>query len=276
MRRVATVCVLAGILVGASSRAHAAAYDFSAGSWIIPMDACYQPSQSFNGTSFSGSNETSTIYGATSNCPDGSLAGKDGVLKAYGFIYRLLENNVPVYYILNTSKSAVDGVDLTITSTTGTPVSQVVHSGSTSTYGNTTEFMKSTNTSINYRGAPFIISATDVPTVLNLLKTNTDFTGTDSRTGHTWFQDVYIHQAKVNILQAPVKAILLQTPPKFALMDIGGAAIGVLQGYLKDAGLYTSRATAAYPSIGTVFTQFNDVTDFTTSNGLVAGGFSIL
>ncbi len=152
----------------------------------------------------------------------------------------------------------------------------VTHSGSLSNYGNTTEFMKSTNKSIIYRGAPFVISAADVPTALNLLKTNSDFTGTDSRTGRGIFQDVNINQAKVNILQAPVRAILLQTPPKIALLDIGGAAIGVLQGYLKDAGLYTSTATAQYPSIGDVFTQFNDVTDFTTSNGLVAGGFSIL
>ncbi len=269
--------VVAGCVIAAAApRARAAAYDFSAGSWIIPMDACYQPTQSFNGSSFAGSNQSSTIYGATTSCPDGSLAGKDGVLKAYGLIYRLLQNNVPVYYILNTNKTAVDGVDLTVSSTTGTPVTQVIHSGSTSTYGNTQEFMKSTNTSISYRGAPFIISAADVPTVLNLLKTNSNFTGIDPRTGRAWFQDVWIHQAKVNILQAPVRAILMQTPPKIALLDIGGAAIGVLQGYLMDSGLYTSTATASYPTIGDVFTQFTKVTDFTTSNGLVAGGFSIL
>ena len=280
MRRSGLVgIVVAGCMIAAAPRAHAAAYDFSAGSWIIPMDACYQPTQSFKGgttVTFSGTASTSTVYGSTGSCPDGTLASKDGVLKAYGFIYRLLQNNVPVYYILDSTKTAVDGVDLTITSTTGTPVSQVIHSGSTSTYGNTQEFMKSTNKTISYRGAPFIISAADVPTVINLLKTKSDFTGTDSRTGHTWFQDVWIHQAKVNILQAPVRAILMQTPPKIALLDIGGAAIGVLQGYLKDAGLFTATATASYPTIGDVFTQFTQVTDFTTSNGLIAGGFSIL
>jgi hypothetical protein len=277
MRRSVIVgIVVAGCVLAAAPCAHAAAYDFSAGSWIIPMDACYQPSRSFNGSSFAGSNEASTVYGAASSCPDGALTGRDGVLKAYGFIYRLLQNNVPVYSFHDSTKTAVDGVDLTITSGTGTPVSQVVHSGSTSTYGSTVEFMKPTNKTIQYRGAPFVISAADVPTVLNLLKTNSAFTGIDSRTGRAYFQDVYIHQAKVNILQAPVRAILLQTPPNIALLDIGGAAIGVLQGYLKDAGLYTATATAQYPAIGDVFTQFNDVSDFTTSNGLVAGGFSIL
>ena len=276
MRRSVFMGIVVGCALAAAPRAHAAAYDFSAGSWIIPMDACYQPSQSFNGTSFSGTNEASTIYGATTNCPDGQITGHDGVLKAYGFVYRLLQNNVPVYYILDTTKTAVDGVDLTVTSTTGRPVQLVTHSGTLSNYGSETQFMNSAHKTISYRGAPFIISASDVPTVLNLLKTNSDFTGTDSRTGRTYFQDVQIHQADVNILQAPVKAILQQTPPKIALMDIGGAAIGVLQGYLKDAGLYSTGSTAQYPSIGTVFTQFNDVTDFTTSNGLTAGGFSIL
>jgi hypothetical protein len=191
-------------------------------------------------------------------------------------VYRLLEHNVPVYYILDTTKSQIDSPDLTITSTTATPVSVVTHAGAVAGYGNTTEFMVASHRSIDYRGAPFIISAADVPTALNLLKTSSDFTGIDPRTGRSWFQDVYIHQAKVNILQAPVRAILVQTPPKIALLDIGGAAIGVLQGYLKDVGLFSATATASYPTVGEVFTQFTQVSDFTTSNGLVAGGFSIL
>ncbi|MGZ3405411.1 MAG: hypothetical protein ACXVAN_03140, partial [Polyangia bacterium] len=276
MRRLAIVAIVVGSGLVAARPAHAAAYDFSAGSWIIPMDTCYQPSQTFNGTLFDGTNEASTVYGANTSCPDGAQTGRDGVLKAYGLIYRLLQNNVPVYYILDTTKTAIDAPDMTITSSTATPVSLVTHSGTLANYGNTSEFMVSTHKTISYRGAPFVISAADVPTALALLKTNTTFTGTDPRTGRTWFQDVYIHQAKVNILQAPVRAVLLQNPPKIALTDIGGAAIGVLEGYLKDAGLYTSTATAQYPTIGDVFTQFNDVTDFTTSNGLVAGGFSIL
>ena len=37
-----------------SGTAFAAATDFSAGSWIIPMDTCGQVSQSFNGGSFDG------------------------------------------------------------------------------------------------------------------------------------------------------------------------------------------------------------------------------
>ena len=64
--------VFMGILSAAWSRRATGArggYDFSAGSWIIPMDACYQPSQPFNGTSFQGTNDGSTLYGADTSLP---------------------------------------------------------------------------------------------------------------------------------------------------------------------------------------------------------------
>jgi hypothetical protein len=270
-----------GIFIGCAtltSMASAAPTDFSAGSWIIPMDVCYQPSEPFcpggspstcGSTAFSTTALSSTVYG--SSCPDkSSTVAKDGVLKAYGLVYDLLAAGVPVYYILNTSKTAIDDTDLTITSSSGTPVALLNHSTLAQT-----EFMNATHTSISYRGAPFIVSASDVTTAGNLLKSNATFTVTDTRTGRGVFQDVYIHVAKTNILQAPVKAIMLQTPPKIALLDIGGAAIGVLQGYLQDAGLYVSGSVAAYPTIGNIFTQFDNVSDF-TGGGLTNGGFSIL
>src|SRR2546423_1364352 len=223
-----------------SGTAFAAATDFSAGSWIIPMDTCGQVSQSFDGGSFAGSNEASTVY---SSCPDKTTAtGHDGILKAYGMIYRLIQKGVPIYYVLNPNKTSVDDVDFTITNNAGTPVSKLSH-----TTWTTSEFMNAAHTSFSYRGAPFIIAAGDVPTALNYLKTDANFTFTDSRTGRVVFRDVQIHVAKVNITQAPVRAILNQVPPRIALMDIGGAAIGVLEGYLKDAGLYSATAYKFYP-----------------------------
>jgi hypothetical protein len=262
-----TLGVLFGLVV-AASRAEAAPYDFSAGSWVIPMDSCYQPSQPFqNSGTFSGTDDPSTVYGAHSNCPDTSGTAYDGVLKAYGFVYRLLQNGVPVYYILDTNKTSVDAADLTLT---GANVVKLVNH---STFA-TTNFLSPTT--ITYRGAPFIIAAGDVPAVKALMTSNTSFTQTDSRTGRGMFADVYIHEAQSNILQAPVRALLLQTPPKIALLNIGNAAIGVLIGYLLDSGLYDAGAVAAYPTIGSIFTEFNSPSNFTTQNGLVAGGFSIL
>jgi hypothetical protein len=138
--RLGTLFGLGCALLGAASTAQAAPVDFSAGSWVIPMDACYQPTKSFNGSSFASSQETSTIYGTS--CPDTSGTARDGILKAYGLIYRLLQNNIPVYYVLDTTKDTVDDVDLTITGTT-TPVAIVNHST-----GALTEFMNSTHKTI--------------------------------------------------------------------------------------------------------------------------------
>ena len=98
---------------------------------------CYQPSQSFNGTSFDGTNEAVDDLRRHDQLPRRRPTGRDGVLKGYGFVYRLLQNNVPVYYILNTTKTAVDA------STSPSPARPArrsrwsIHSGSTSTYGNT-------------------------------------------------------------------------------------------------------------------------------------------
>jgi hypothetical protein len=252
-----------------SGAAWAAPTDFSAGSWIIPMDACFQTSQAFNGSgSFSGTNQSSTWY---ASCPDISTNnGRDGITKAYGLVYRLIQNNIPVYYILNPTKTSVDDTDLTITNNSGTPVDRLSR-----TNWQYRSFMSGSHHSISYRGAPFIVSATDVPAALNLLQNDPNFTYTDSRTGRVVFRDVQIHRAKVNITQAPVRAILNQLPPKIALMNIGGAAIDVLQGYLLDAGLASATATANYPSTGDIFTAFTNVSDF-TSGGLTAGGFKVL
>ena len=42
-RSVIVGIVVAGCVLAAAPCAHAAAYDIYAGSWIIPMDASYQP-----------------------------------------------------------------------------------------------------------------------------------------------------------------------------------------------------------------------------------------
>ncbi len=118
-----------------------------------------------------------------------------------------------------------------------------------------------------------MISAADAPKAIALLKSDPTLTATDPRTGRGVFQDVYIHYAQTNMLGVSVKALLTQAPPKIAIMDIGGDAVNVLIGYLKDAGLYNSTAFGVYPTIGDVFTQFQQVTDF-TGGGL--SKFSIL
>ncbi|HEY7957908.1 MAG TPA: hypothetical protein VII38_21545 [Polyangia bacterium] len=305
MRSKFTLAALVALgLILFPSNARAVPVDFSAGSLIIPMDACYQPSAPLNCsqtttciaynwrgrcTQYQTSNlcspttrVSSTYY--TSGCPEPMTLtpAYDGILKAYGLVYRLLQKGIPVYYVVQTDptlKSAIDATDLTVktNSTTLSPVALLNHST-----GAPVSFMRNGDQQIDYRGGPFVISATDAPAAIALLESDPLFTLTDPRTNRGVYQDVYIHVAQTNVLQASVRALLNQTPPRIALMDIGQAAVGNLEGYLQDAGLYyaagggSTTSLASYPTIGDVFTLFDNVTDFTTSDGLTAGNMSIL
>lgn len=240
------------VLLASAGPAEAASYSFSAQSLIIPMDICSQPSSGSGGTP------------ARNYCPEAVGTADDGMIKAYGLVYRLVQNGINVYYVVNSTKASIDAVDLTITAPSGTPVALYDRSVAG---GGAKEFMKAGHTSLAYRGAPFVIDATDYAKVVAFLAADS--------AGPRTFVNVDIHVAKQGFM-APVSAMLNTVPPRIALLNIGGAAIGVLEGYLKDAGLYTGTAVATYPSIGDVFTEFDNVSDFTTSNGLAAGNFQIL
>lgn len=252
--RVGALLALTGaLLLGSPGRAEAASYYFAAQSLIIPMDICYQPSVGTGATPANG------------YCADPKGTADDGLTKAYGLVYRLLQQGVSIYYVMDPTKSAINGVDLTITAAAGTPVSLFDRSVNG---GGSKEFMTNTHTSIAYRGAPFVIDSTDYQKVVTFLMN-------DKASTSPQFKNVDVHVAKQGFM-APVAALLNEVPPRIALLNLGGAAIGVLEGYLKDAGLYSGTSIAAYPSIGDVFTEFDNVSDFTTANGLVAGNFQIL
>src|SRR5262245_7937153 len=92
-RRLCPTALLAALLLcarpaGADVRA------FSAGSLIIPMDACHQPAGD-------------TVKPA--GCPF-TPEGSDGPLKAYGLIYVLLQRGVTVYVITDPDKPDVAAV----------------------------------------------------------------------------------------------------------------------------------------------------------------------
>src|SRR5581483_7283180 len=74
---------------------------FPAGSLIIPMDQCNQPSsaKAYN-PSFD-----------TKNCVTTPTTADDGLFKAYGLIYRLLQQGIPVSIAIDTSKTAIDASD---------------------------------------------------------------------------------------------------------------------------------------------------------------------
>lgn len=77
--------------------------DFGPGTIIIPMDRCHQALTTSPG------NKYSVPTAANSFCanPSPVSGGFDqGMTQAYGLVYRLMQNNIPVYWTLNPTKDA--------------------------------------------------------------------------------------------------------------------------------------------------------------------------
>ena len=124
-RIVVTALAQCLLVAGAPGRAAAAPVDFPAGSWVIPMDTCYQPSSPIkcNGPA---ANSSCAVYPEVGNgfyapyttaadgrilsnfyangtCPEPltQTPARDGITKAYGLVYRLLQRGVPVSVLFN-------------------------------------------------------------------------------------------------------------------------------------------------------------------------------
>ena len=79
---------------------------FGDDSLVIPMDECWQPYNQSDKEPGS-----VPLGGAGSVC---SSSYTKGVLYAYGLVYYLIQNNVPVYWIIDPNKTSVSGVDFTV------------------------------------------------------------------------------------------------------------------------------------------------------------------
>src|SRR5574342_773997 len=110
---------------------------FAKGSIVIPMDACYQGDSGVTPTA----------------CTTRDLGN---VIQAYGLVYQLIRNNIPVYWVIAQNKASLTDVDLTIQLDGGLPVG--VYSWSDGTVGG----MPPNNANpVNYRGGPFVVDASD-------------------------------------------------------------------------------------------------------------------
>ncbi len=280
VRFIAMFIVLFAVLWANS--ADAAVRQFSAQSLIIPMDMCYQPSSADTGweqyilDQNYWDSDTPPVqpppYPTYCNLSSAPSTPDDGVLKAYGLVYRLLQNGIKVYVILDQTKATIDAPDMTITTNAvgQSPVSLFDRTASGATGGVKSFYPKATATvasSISYRGSPFVIDASQHDQALTIIK-STVASGTIPAL-NPLFNGVDIHVANT-LFNAPVRSVLSQTPPNIALMNIGSAAEGILTGYLTDAGLNTSDAVGTFPTIGTVYTQFNNPQDF-IGGGLTTG-----
>jgi hypothetical protein len=284
LHRLVGFIALGASLFGARP-AQAGTKSFSAGSLIIPMDLCYQPTLGTGGWSGSSSPYSLPSGFASNYCPDPVPTPNDSVLKAYGLIYTLLQNSINVHYIIDPNKASLSAIDLTITNAGGPPVYRVRNSHATSTDGTQyTNFMTSGNTSVSFRGAPFVIDVADAPAVLTFLHN-------DATSSSPQFSHVRVYWAMTNF-NANEKGVLVGPPPKIALNGLDATNVTILESYLADAGLTTQTTTCNrhgsctttntieyYPTIGNAFTVLGNngkYSDFTTSDGLNAGGFKVV
>ena len=156
----------------------AAPISFPAGSLIIPMDT------------------------------DGN--GQDlGMLRAYGLVYDLLKNNVPVQWVIDPLKGA-NGNDFTIGSGGNTLVSS--RSGAIIALPRP------------YRGGPFVIASADAAAALPIIQAWQATSG-DNTEVHQLTSGAFSANVARVLLKAPRIAILLDGNQQIAFNDLNAAGI---------------------------------------------------
>jgi hypothetical protein len=198
---------------------------FARGSIVIPMDRCYQGSAAI-----------------TTPAPSGCSAIDTGnVLQAYGVVYQLIKNNIPVYWVIKQNKATLTDVDVTVQLDGGAPVG--VYNWSTGAVGamppNNPTFV------IDYRGGPFVVDGSDYDAVANLFQNGNPATSTPAL--RTLYSAVKVHVSNVAFQGYAAKTFAGgwnaggTIAPPIALLDICGGdniyAEAVIQGYLTNAGL---------------------------------------
>ena len=248
---------------------------FSKGSIIIPMDECYQ----YDGTTTAG----------LAPCPDattGAAHPKGDVLKAYGLVYQLVRKNVPVYWVIQPTKTKLDDVDMTVQLSSGLPAH--FYNWNSPNDASTTPAAGSQG-QIDYRGGPFVVDGSDFAAASAVMQTN-----------KTTFQGVKVHVTNV-AFQANVAKTMSggwnaggSVTPKLALLNIGSDnaahtdaknAEPIIQGYLVNSGLDFTGAggTTAAGAHGVIYDKLTladfqpaaGSTDWRTSN-FGKGGYQVL
>ena len=225
-RKILTLIVLV-MLLCLPLKAPAEEHTFAAGSFIIPMDSFYQPEA------------------------DG------GVLEAYGLVYYLLnhkdtngEHDITVYWVINQTKTAIDGIDLEIEVDAATledlnkeSVVKLYNSadGTTSVLSQYKTYDggdDDSNVRVSYSGGVFIVEAEDVANAKAIINPS------------DWLK-VEVHEAQVPF-SAPVFREMIGTPPKIALMnndeDKTKGNAQILEAYLRLAGLCTDTYEVVTPN----------------------------
>lgn len=200
---------------------------FAAGSYVIPMDKCWQPNN----------DPTTPATGQTGCDPD---INDRSVFQAYGLVYAMLDMGddpdrpctnkdgsapfqkkilgyckpVKIYWIIDQNKTSPQSPDLTVSGAT-TPLATVFHSKGLTGTGATTP--------LNYVGGPFAVDVNDI-------------TQAELDAFLKEYPDAKVHRVNVEF-SGNVDKILLGKPPKVAVLNEG--AITVLEDYLRASGLFS-------------------------------------
>lgn len=189
---------------------------FPAGSYIIPLEPCWQP------------NNDPQVSALPAGCDTDN--NDQGIFHAYGMVYDLLSNGVPAYWIINPDKANKEAIDFSIAKGGAAASVQIIHSKALTSSGSLRQ--------VDYRGGPFVIDANDLTPEIKA-------------TAENIIKSIYT-SAKVHIagydFSAPVDKILSGTPPKVAVL--GEGATQVLLDYLKASGL-GNRVFAIFQSVTT-------------------------
>ncbi|HUB09845.1 MAG TPA: MopE-related protein [Myxococcales bacterium] len=206
---------------------------FGDDSIVIPMDECWQPYHQND-------KEPATV-------PLGGVCSgtyTKGALYAYGLVYYLIENGVPVYWGINPSKTHVTDVDFSIPGTSsqgnlydwaGTSAAQAAHNGTAlgvETAG--ANDWQCAQQGLCYRGGPFVIDGSDFQTVYDLLSSGGVFA--------QFANNVQLHVIHPSApYTVNVAKTLEGTPPQIAILGIPGSdcydTSPILTQYLSDAAL---------------------------------------
>ena len=205
-KRSNAIIALAFLGLGAPAPAGAAVVTtFEAGSLILPVDDCYARSLGGPGNDADVDAVIAPSTQADLKCDD--LADKDdGALYTYGLILRLVDNGVPVYWIIKDGKSGWNDFDFEIRPGTGVRRSDYLTGAETAYYD--------TVTAVQYRGGPFVIAKEDVVRAQALMNTSNFATYEKSGVGP--------HVAKVSF-DAPV-FVKITAIPKLAILDVDSNA----------------------------------------------------
>lgn len=229
---------------------------FAAGTLIIPMDACWQL----------GKDVTTPSY-CTHNAKP---VADDSPLKAYGLVYFLLRHQVTVYMAIDPAKASVDAVDMRLDSgTSSAPVLRYDWASSKAI-----AVADDTQSKVEYRGAPFLIDASQHDRVLDLLAKDPDFE--QFRTAG----NITLHVAKAPFQSAIAKSITV-VPSKVALLVPTGdnnANVNILISYLTSAGLNFPGAGPSGSTPGQIYDvlQQADFLPNYNASKLKAGGYKLL